>query len=85
MYWVGPVIENGFYYDIDLGDEVLSDEDLEKIEREMKKIPYSIILGQKEVDDKTISFRKYGSEETETLSQKEFIKMIKEKIDKKEL
>ena len=50
----------------------------------MKKIPYSIILGQKEVDDKTISFRKHGSEETQTLSQKEFVKMIKEKIDKKE-
>ena len=41
MYWVGPVIENGFYYDIDLGDEVLSEEDLEKIEREMKKIAKS--------------------------------------------
>ena len=50
----------------------------------MKKIPYSIILGQKEVDDKTISFRKHGSEETETLSQKEFIKIIKNKIYKKE-
>ena len=50
----------------------------------MKKIPYSIILGQKEVDNKTISFRKHGSEETETLSQKEFIKMIQKKIDKKE-
>ena len=51
----------------------------------MKKIPYSIILGQKEVDEKTISFRKHGSEETETLSQKDFIKMIKNKIDKKEV
>ena len=36
-FWVGPVIEDGFYYDIDLGDETLSDEDLVKIEREMKK------------------------------------------------
>ena len=38
MYWVGPVIEEGFYYDIDLGDDVIKEEDLEKIEREMKKI-----------------------------------------------
>ena len=38
MFWVGPVIEEGFYYDIDLGDEVIKEEDLEKIEREMKKI-----------------------------------------------
>lgn len=38
LFWVGPVIEEGFYYDIDLGDEVIKEEDLEKIEREMKKI-----------------------------------------------
>lgn len=38
MFWVGPVIEEGFYYDIDLGDNVLTEEDLVKIEKEMKKI-----------------------------------------------
>lgn len=37
-FWVGPVIEEGFYYDIDLGDEVIKEEDLLKIEKEMKKI-----------------------------------------------
>ena len=37
-FWVGPVIESGFYYDIDLGNDVIKEEDLEKIEREMKKI-----------------------------------------------
>jgi len=36
-FWVGPAIEEGFYYDIDLGDEIKKEEDLEKIEREMKK------------------------------------------------
>lgn len=36
-FWVGPVIEEGFYYDIDLGDEVIKEEDLPKIEKEMKK------------------------------------------------
>ena len=36
-FWVGPVIEDGFYYDIDLGDEVIKEEDLPKIEKEMKK------------------------------------------------
>ena len=30
--------EDGFYYDIDLGDEVIKEEDLLKIEKEMKKI-----------------------------------------------
>ena len=37
-FWVGPVIEGGFYYDIDLGNEVVKEEDLEKIEKEMRKI-----------------------------------------------
>ncbi len=37
-FWVGPVIEEGFYYDIDLGDQVIKEEDLPKIEKEMKKI-----------------------------------------------
>ena len=37
-FWVGPVIEEGFYYDIDLGDKVLTDEDIEAISKEMKKL-----------------------------------------------
>ena len=37
-FWVGPVIEEVFYYDIDLGDEVITDEVLEHLEKEMKKI-----------------------------------------------
>lgn len=38
LFWVGPVIEDGFYYDIDLGDEVITEVDLPKLEHEMKKI-----------------------------------------------
>ena len=37
-FWVGPVIEEGFYYDIDLGDKVLTDQDIEAISKEMKKL-----------------------------------------------
>ena len=37
-FWVGPVIDEGFYYDMDLGDEKLTEDDLEKISKEMKKI-----------------------------------------------
>ena len=37
-FWVGPVIEEGFYYDIDLGDKTLTEEDLPMIEKEMKKL-----------------------------------------------
>ena len=34
----GPATEKGFYYDVDLGDTKLTDEDLGRIEAEMKKI-----------------------------------------------
>lgn len=37
-FWVGPVIEEGFYYDIDLGDKVITEDDIPLIEKEMKKI-----------------------------------------------
>ncbi|MDT0608345.1 threonine--tRNA ligase [Croceitalea rosinachiae] len=36
--WVGPAIENGFYYDVDLGDESLSEKDFKKIEDKMLEI-----------------------------------------------
>ena len=40
-FWVGPVIDEGFYYDMDLGDTKLSEDDLDKISKEMKKIAKS--------------------------------------------
>lgn len=37
-FGVGPVVENGFYYDIDLGDQQVSEADFERIEKEMRNI-----------------------------------------------
>ena len=37
-FWVGPVISEGFYYDIDIDGVTITEEDLPKIEKEMKKI-----------------------------------------------
>ena len=37
-FWVGPPIEKGFYYDIDLGDNVITESDLEKLEKKMKEL-----------------------------------------------
>jgi threonyl-tRNA synthetase len=37
-FGVGPVVENGFYYDIDLGEVKISEDDFAKIEAAMKKI-----------------------------------------------
>src|SRR6185312_1977643 len=37
-FWVGPPIEKGFYYDIDLGDNQISESDLEKLEKKMREL-----------------------------------------------
>ncbi|MEG2457747.1 MAG: threonine--tRNA ligase [Bacilli bacterium] len=37
-FWVGPVTDEGFYYDMDLGNETIKEEDFPLIEKEMKKI-----------------------------------------------
>ena len=37
-FGVGPVVENGFYYDIDLGEQKISESDFKKIEKEMRAI-----------------------------------------------
>ena len=36
--WVGPAIENGFYYDVDLGDDIISEKDFKTIETKMIEI-----------------------------------------------
>ncbi|MEE0948082.1 MAG: threonine--tRNA ligase [Bacteroidales bacterium] len=49
-FGIGPAIENGFYYDIDFGDKVLSSEDFSKIESKMAEIvKRSVTLVRKEV------------------------------------
>lgn len=54
LFWVGPVINEGFYYDIDLGDNALNEEDLLNIENKMKEIAKEniaiekIVLSKKE-------------------------------------
>jgi threonyl-tRNA synthetase len=37
-FWVGPAVENGFYYDMDLGDRKISEEDLHAIEKKMAEL-----------------------------------------------
>ncbi len=49
------------------------------------KIPYTLVIGQKEVDEGMISYRKYGTEETVTVSYDEFVSLIKKEIEDKEL
>jgi threonyl-tRNA synthetase len=37
-FWVGPPVENGFYYDVDLGDRTISEDDLRKLEVKMAEL-----------------------------------------------
>ena len=73
--------DNGFRVELDDREEKLGYKMRESV---MKKIPYSIILGQKEVDNKNISYRVHGSEETITVSKEEFIKLVSDKIKSRE-
>lgn len=53
-FGVGPVVENGFYYDIDLGDDTISEEDFGRIEAEMLKIVnanYTFERSEKNIDE----------------------------------
>src|SRR3979409_1647135 len=37
-FWVGPPVENGFYYDMDLGDRKMTEEDLQLLEKKMAEL-----------------------------------------------
>ena len=50
---IGPAIDNGFYYDIDLGDRILSSDELPKIEQKMKELAFKkMSFERKEVSKK---------------------------------
>ena len=51
MFGVGPAIEEGFYYDLDLGDVKLTEEDLVKIEKKMK----ALAEGNSEIERRVVS------------------------------
>lgn len=53
-FGVGPVVENGFYYDIDLGDVKIGTDDFPRIEKEMRKIigeKQDFIQSEKPIDE----------------------------------
>lgn len=66
---------------IDNSDERLS----KKIrEAQIKKIPYQVVIGDKEVENNTVTYRQYGKSKEITVPFNEFLKLIKKQIlDKK--
>ena len=71
----GPATQNGFYYDVDLGDRKLTQEDLDAIEKEMKKItkenlPFKAFILNREDSKKLMEERgeKYKLEHMDDLA-----------------
>lgn len=73
--------DNNFRVELDDREEKLS---YKMRESQTKKIPFNIIIGQNEVDNNTISYRKHGSKDTITLDKQDFIDMIKYVVENKE-
>lgn len=52
-------------------------------ESQTEKIPFALVVGDKEAEEKTVSVRRYGQKQTQTMSLEEFAKMLKEMIENK--
>ena len=72
--------ENNIRCELDARDEKLS---YKMRESQTKKIPVTIILGDKERDNNQISFRRFQSQQTTTLEQQAFINEITNEIKEK--
>ena len=49
-------------------------------ESQTKKIPYILVIGDKELESQTVNYRKHGSDETVSLSVDEFILLLQDHI-----
>ncbi len=74
------LLEHGIRVEIDNRNEKLG---YKMRESQTKKIPFTLIIGNNEKENNTISYRNHGSEETTTLSIEEFLNTIKDIIDNK--
>ena len=76
----------GLYKDMDNMDiRVNLDDRDEKLsykmrESQIKKVPYTLIIGDKEIEDNVISYRKHGEVKTSSMNRDLFIKMIGDSI-----
>ena len=69
--------EHGLRVELDDGNDKLG---YRMRNSQMRKIPYTIVLGDHEKEDGTVTYRKYGSQEQITVKVKDFIAMIDEEI-----
>src|SRR5690625_2682849 len=77
---VDKLRQAGIRAEVDIRDEKLG----YKIrEAQTQKIPFAIVLGDKEIEANTVNVRRYGEQDTQTLSVEEFVSLIKEEIANK--
>ena len=69
-----------FRVQLDDRDEKLS---YKMRESQTKKIPYTLIIGDKEKDSNSVSYREFGSTETTNISTSEFIDLLRNEIKNK--
>ena len=72
------LIDNDIRVELDDRDEKMNYKIRESV---TKKIPITVILGDKEKENETISYRKYGNEETVTVKKNDFIVLLKNEIN----
>ena len=72
------LLELGYRVELDDRNEKLS---YKMRESQIKKIPLTLILGDREKESKTISYRKYSSQDTTTVSQEEFLEYLEKRIN----
>lgn len=71
--------KHGFRVELDERDEKIG----YKIrEAQMKKIPYMLVVGDNEVEDKAVNVRKYGEQKSETVSYVEFLESLTQEVKK---
>jgi threonyl-tRNA synthetase len=59
-FWVGPAIDKGFYYDMDLGDRKMSEDDLEKLEKKMSELARQNNIYQRKEISKAAALKYFG-------------------------
>ena len=74
------MVKQGFRVEMDDANEKLG---YRLRNSQMRKIPYTIVIGDNERDNKTVTYRKYGQKDQITVSLEEFNKLLKEEIETK--
>jgi threonyl-tRNA synthetase len=54
-------------------------------EAQTKKVPYTIVIGNKEAESKNVTYRLYGHMDSKTVAENEFVKIIEKDIKERQV